>query len=197
MEQRAPVARPDRIGAAILARGRLPNRGIARNRLRAFPNRTPDTLPIGRLVRSSPTPDLRSPDSRRRLLTDVEDRADVRVTHLRQRSRFTLEALLVIDIAGKVRGQHLDGHRSLESRIACAIDLAHAAMPDPFAQSSRPPDWRTLASLPLATASLIRALTRSVKCRRTPFRARSRRPRHGAQGNGVQSRFRRLNSRRV
>ena len=61
------------------------------------------------------------------VLADVVQRADVRMGQLRDRARFAIEALAELRIGGERGGQHLDGDRAVEPRVARAIDLAHPA----------------------------------------------------------------------
>jgi hypothetical protein len=42
---------------------------------------------------------------------------------------FTVEARA--GVAAKARGQHLDRHSAVESRISRTVDVTHAASPDP------------------------------------------------------------------
>ena len=43
---------------------------------------------------------------------------------------FSLEALLQVIATGDMRGKNFDGNFAIEPRIACPIDLAHAARAD-------------------------------------------------------------------
>jgi hypothetical protein len=61
------------------------------------------------------------------MMTDVVQRADVRMIQRCNRLCFALEALPHLRIVGPVRRQHFDRHGALEPRIAGAIDLAHSA----------------------------------------------------------------------
>jgi len=63
----------------------------------------------------------------RAMLVDVVDRADVGMIELRDRFRFARETLAELRIVGERARQHLDRDRTVEPRIACAIDLSHAA----------------------------------------------------------------------
>ena len=60
------------------------------------------------------------------LLTDVIERADVRMIEARDRSRFALEPLRNAD-SKHVRRENLDRDRAIEPRVARLVDLAHAA----------------------------------------------------------------------
>jgi len=64
------------------------------------------------------------------LVADVVERADVRVIERRDRARLAVEALAQLRICGEGLGQHLDGDRPIEPRIARPIDLAHPAGAD-------------------------------------------------------------------
>jgi hypothetical protein len=59
----------------------------------------------------------------------VVERADVRVIQRRNGSRFAFEAFAEGGIGGEGRGQDLDGDRSIEARIAGAIDVARPPSP--------------------------------------------------------------------
>ena len=58
---------------------------------------------------------------------DVVDGADVRIVQRGNRARFLLEALPRFRIRRERAGEHLDGDRAIEPRVARAVDLAHAA----------------------------------------------------------------------
>jgi hypothetical protein len=45
-------------------------------------------------------------------------------------SRLTLEALACVGVVSEVRGQDLDRHSAIESRVARCVDLAHPARAD-------------------------------------------------------------------
>ena len=55
---------------------------------------------------------------------------DMRVIQRRQHLRLPLEACEAIGIEREALGQHLDRHVALQSRVARAIDFAHAAGAD-------------------------------------------------------------------
>ena len=59
---------------------------------------------------------------------DVVDGEDVRVRERRDRLRLALESRAGIVIVRQARLQHLEGDVALQARVACAIDLAHAAL---------------------------------------------------------------------
>src|SRR5262249_49176175 len=65
-----------------------------------------------------------------RLTWNVIHRADMRVAECRDRAGFALEALAVFGVAGKVRGQHLDGDGTVEAPVTRAVNLVHAASAD-------------------------------------------------------------------
>jgi hypothetical protein len=54
----------------------------------------------------------------------------MRVAECGHGAGFALEALAVFGVAGKVRGQHFDSDGAVETLIARAINLAHAAGAD-------------------------------------------------------------------
>ena len=64
------------------------------------------------------------------LPADVEQRADVRMVQPGDGLRFALEALLHFEVLGKVRREHLDGHRAVQPGIGRLVYLAHAAGAD-------------------------------------------------------------------
>src|SRR5215471_256628 len=64
------------------------------------------------------------------LTADVVQRADVRMIEARDRFRLALEPLLEIEVARDVIGQDFDRDGALEARVACTVDLAHAAGAD-------------------------------------------------------------------
>ena len=59
------------------------------------------------------------------LVTDVEERADVRMAELGDRFRLALEAALQLSVRRELRGEDLDGDASLEPRVAPAPDFSH------------------------------------------------------------------------
>ena len=61
------------------------------------------------------------------LLTDIEQRADVRMLKRRDGARFLSKALAALRPIRKRRRQQLDGHGAVESRVAGAVDLSHPA----------------------------------------------------------------------
>jgi hypothetical protein len=64
------------------------------------------------------------------LRAEVEHGEDVGVIERRRRAGFLLESFEAIAMGGKGTGQHLDRDVAPESRVACTIDLAHAACAD-------------------------------------------------------------------
>ena len=64
------------------------------------------------------------------VLTDVVERADVRMIQLRDRSGLTLEPLSSPGVFCEMLGQHLDGHRPAEAGVLGLVDFTHAASPD-------------------------------------------------------------------
>jgi hypothetical protein len=56
--------------------------------------------------------------------------ADMRVAECCHGAGFPLETLAVLGVAGKVRRQHFDRDGAVETFVARAINLAHAAGPD-------------------------------------------------------------------
>ena len=69
--------------------------------------------------------------------TDVVERADVRVIQSGNDARFPLEALTRGFVGGDVRQEHFDRDGPPQSRVARAIDLAHAAAADSGFQAER------------------------------------------------------------
>lgn len=65
-------------------------------------------------------------------LGDVVDGDDVRVVQRRRRSCLALATIERGAIRGDGVGKYLQRHVALEAQVAGAIDLAHAAGPDPF-----------------------------------------------------------------
>ena len=61
------------------------------------------------------------------VLADVVERADVRMRELRDRARFTVEALTELRIGGERVVEDLDSDGAIEAGVACLVDLAHAA----------------------------------------------------------------------
>jgi len=59
-------------------------------------------------------------------MANVIEHTDMRVIQTGNRFGFALEALLENWIMGKLRRQNLDGHSSIESRVASAKHFAHA-----------------------------------------------------------------------
>ena len=59
------------------------------------------------------------------------DRPDVRVIERREEARLALKALEHCWIVESATGQNLEGDVATQSRIASAIDLAHASLTDP------------------------------------------------------------------
>ncbi len=73
----------------------------------------------------------RLPGAGRRVLApDVVQRADVWMIQCGDGARLTLEALARLGVVGEARGQDLDRHRAIESRVARFVDLAHPARAD-------------------------------------------------------------------
>jgi hypothetical protein len=58
-------------------------------------------------------------------VADVVEHANVRMIQTGDRSGFALEALPQLRIVGKLRGENLDGYRSVESGVRRAINCAH------------------------------------------------------------------------
>ena len=58
------------------------------------------------------------------------DCGDIGVIQRRQNLGFPFEARKAIGIRGQKRGKNFDGHFAIQSRVACAIDLSHAARTD-------------------------------------------------------------------
>ena len=90
--------------------------GPERSRLRA-----------SRAARVSPVEILQHEEVDTVLMTDIEQRADVRMIERRDRPRLALEALAQLRVRGERRGQNFDRDDALETRIAGAIHLAHTA----------------------------------------------------------------------
>jgi hypothetical protein len=63
------------------------------------------------------------------LMPDIVQGADVRMIQGGDGARLALEALAGRGIAADMRGEDLDRNHSIESRVARAIDLPHAAGP--------------------------------------------------------------------
>ena len=63
-------------------------------------------------------------------VTDVVQRADVRMAQRRDRARLALEPLLHLGVVSPMRRQHLDGDRSRQPRVRGFVDFAHAAGAD-------------------------------------------------------------------
>jgi hypothetical protein len=61
------------------------------------------------------------------LVTDVVERADVRVRELRNGSSLSVEPLAKVLVRGEVTVENLQSDDTIEPRIASAVDLAHAA----------------------------------------------------------------------
>ena len=61
------------------------------------------------------------------VVADVIERADVRMTELRDRLRFAIEPLPKLRIDGHAGGKNLDGDRAVEARVRRPIDFAHPA----------------------------------------------------------------------
>src|SRR5690242_2659933 len=60
------------------------------------------------------------------VVTDVVNRADVRMIEGRDRAGLAIESRATVGIVTELARQNLDGYRAIEPRIACLIDLAHA-----------------------------------------------------------------------
>ena len=58
---------------------------------------------------------------------NVVERADVRMIELRDRARFSLEALPRFHVLGEMLGKNFDGDGSIEARVDGLVDLSHAA----------------------------------------------------------------------
>ena len=64
------------------------------------------------------------------VFAEVEDRDDVAVGQPASRASLAEEPLALLGLIHQLRGDHLDGHRSLDLRIEGAIDDAHPALPE-------------------------------------------------------------------
>jgi hypothetical protein len=64
------------------------------------------------------------------VMSDVVQRADVRVVQRRHGARLAFEALACVDIARDVGGQHLDRDGAIETGVARFVHVAHAAGAD-------------------------------------------------------------------
>ena len=71
------------------------------------------------------------------LMTDVVQRADVRVGERRDGLRFAIEAGAELRIRGERAREDLDRHRAREARVGCSVDLAHPACPDQMVDAVR------------------------------------------------------------
>src|SRR5262249_30448092 len=69
---------------------------------------------------------------------DVVDRADVRVVERGDALRLALEARAELRVGRELRGQQLDGHVPLESRVTRLVDLAHPPRTERSADLVRP-----------------------------------------------------------
>ena len=65
------------------------------------------------------------------VMTHVKDGTDVRMAERGQHPGFALESLFQIRITRDMRGENLDGDRSVEPRVPRLVDLAHPAGTDP------------------------------------------------------------------
>lgn len=62
----------------------------------------------------------------RHLVTNVVERADMRVVEARDRARLTFKPVSQVGFAGKALRKHLDGHRTAEPRIGRFVHLTYA-----------------------------------------------------------------------
>jgi hypothetical protein len=60
-------------------------------------------------------------------MTDVVQRADVRMGKLRNRFGLALKALAQGSVRRQIRGQYFDGYFAVQTTIAGAIHLSHTA----------------------------------------------------------------------
>jgi hypothetical protein len=63
-------------------------------------------------------------------VTNVVERADVRMRQTRHRPGLALEPLSCRFVVGQDRWENLDGDRTVEPRVVCPVDLAHASGAD-------------------------------------------------------------------
>ena len=63
---------------------------------------------------------------------DIEERADVRVIETGDRARLLFEPRARVDLPRRRRRQDLQSDAAVETRVAGAIDLTHAAGADPL-----------------------------------------------------------------
>ena len=82
---------------------------------------------LERLAQRHPFEQLGDDERRAVVLTEVVHGEDVRVIERGGGAGFLFEAREPFRIAGKCRRQHLDRHDALETIVAGAVDLAHAA----------------------------------------------------------------------
>jgi hypothetical protein len=61
------------------------------------------------------------------LVNDVMDRDDVRMVEGRRGAGFLEETFLTLDVREFVARENFDRDRSVQARVACFVDLAHAA----------------------------------------------------------------------
>ena len=66
------------------------------------------------------------------LFADVVECADVRMVQAAHSFGFTLEAFTALRVGGQLFGKNFDGHRSVQTRIGCAIHLSHPTGTDLF-----------------------------------------------------------------
>ena len=64
------------------------------------------------------------------LIADVVQGTDVRMIQRGDRASFLLETLACLRIIGQVRGQDLDGDRTIEPGVSRLVDLTHPTSPD-------------------------------------------------------------------
>ena len=64
------------------------------------------------------------------LVTDVMQRADVRMGEFRNRFGFALQTLPQGRIRGQIAGQNFDGYISLQTSVPGAIHLSHSSRPE-------------------------------------------------------------------
>ena len=61
------------------------------------------------------------------LMSDVVQRADMRMVELRDHFRFTLEARSALRVCGERSGKNLDRYVAVKTRVTRAVDLPHPA----------------------------------------------------------------------
>jgi hypothetical protein len=107
------------------------------------------------------------------LMTDIVERADVRMVQGRNRTCFAFKPLLCVRIGRKMCRKDLNRDRALQPRITSAIHFAHAAGAErrddliwpEFVAISEPHNWPRLCAPSLASPSHSRA-TRASRAHR-------------------------------